>query len=117
MFIDDINLVDFVLEGTKAFVMLILIFILSNAGRRYPELSGESSWNWIIFGFMLMFIGFLFDWSDEFINYEASSTADSIEAAIEEISLIGGLILTTIGFSKWFSFVGRILGLTDRTAK
>ena len=117
MFIEDINMVDLSLEGAKAVGMLILLFILGHAGRRYPELSSEGSWNLILFGFMLMFVGFLFDWSDEFINYEISAMADSIESAIEEISLIGGLAMVTIGFSMWFSFVGRVLGLTDRTAK
>lgn len=116
MFIEDLNMVDLALEGSKALGMLILLFILSRAGRRYPELSSERSWNLIIFGFILMFVGFLFDWSDEFINYEASAVADSLESAIEEISLIGGLAMVTIGFSMWFSFVGRVLGLTDRTA-
>ena len=115
MFIEDINLVDLTLEGAKALGMLVLLFILGRAGRRYPELSSEGSWNLIIFGFMLMFVGFLFDWSDEFINYEISAMADSIESAIEEITLIGGLAMVTLGFSMWFSFVGRVLGLTDRT--
>ena len=65
----------------------------------------------VIFGFVLMFFGFLFDFSDEIINYASNPILEDAEGFIEEISLIGGLILVTLGFKSWFSFIGRILGL------
>lgn len=110
MFVDSINMTDVVLEGLKVLTTLILIIILINAGKRYPQLSG-GTWHIIIFGFVLMFTGFLFDFSDEIINYEANPIAENIEGLVEESTLIIGLILVTFGFKNWFSFIGRILGL------
>lgn len=110
MFAESINYTDVVLEGLKAIITLILVIVLSKAGNKYPQLSG-GAWGTIIFGFVLMFIGFLFDVSDEIINYDASDLASKAESAVEEGSLIIGLILVTVGFSKWFNFVGRMLGL------
>lgn len=110
MFVDSINMTDVVFEGLKALVTLILIFILIGASKRFPQLSG-SAWRMVIFGFVLMFFGFLFDWSDEIINYEAYPVLENIESLVEELSLIIGLILVSYGFKNWFSFVGRILGL------
>ena len=110
MFLEDINLVDVTLEGLKAIGMIFLIFTLLRAGKRYPSLSG-SRWNMIINGFLLMLIGFIFDWSDEFLNYEASPILETIQAFIEEVGLIGGLFMVTVGFSRWFAFISRFLGI------
>ena len=110
MFLDDIDLIDLVLEGLKVIGMIFLLFTLFRASKRYPSLSG-SRWNIIVNGFVLMLIGFTFDWTDEFINYEASSTLETIEAFIEEIGLIGGLFLVTVGFSRWLKFISRFLGI------
>lgn len=110
MFLDSVNMTDVVLEGLKVLTTFILIVILIRAGGRFPQLSG-GGWRIVIFGFVLMFFGFLFDFSDEIINYEANPVAENIEGLIEEASLIGGLILVTFGFKNWFSFIGRILGL------
>ncbi|MEZ5592450.1 MAG: hypothetical protein R3F53_17800 [Gammaproteobacteria bacterium] len=110
MFAESIDMTDVVLEGLKALTTLVLVVVLSRAGKRYPQLSG-GAWGMIIFGFVLMFIGFLFDFSDEIINYDASDIASKAESLIEEASLIIGLIMVTVGFSKWFNFVGRMMGL------
>ncbi len=110
MFVDSINLVDVVLEGAKAVCMLVLFLIISNAGTQYPQLS-KGPWKLILFGFFLMFLGFLADTSDEIIDYEMSDTLATIQSSFEELTLITGLILTTVGFKKWFEFVGRFLGL------
>lgn len=114
MFLEYINLVDVVLEGLKVIGMIFLIFTLLRAGKRYPFLSG-SRWNVIVNGFILMLIGFTFDWSDEFLNYEASPVLETLEAFIEEIGLIGGLFLVTVGFSRWFEFISRFLDIEAKT--
>ncbi len=113
MFVDSINWVDVALEGGKAICMLVLLFIVINAGGRYPQLT-KGPWKFITFGFMLMFLGFLADASDEIINYEVSKVVDAMQSMFEELTLIIGLILTTIGFNRWFDFVGRFLGLKPR---
>ncbi len=114
---DTINILDVVLEGAKALIMVVLVIIIWGAGRKFPQLSG-GSWNLIIFGFMLMAVGFFFDFSDELINYESAempSIISTLQSIIEEGCLIGGLLLVTIGFKKWFNFVGRFLGLKSET--
>jgi hypothetical protein len=116
MFIDDIKLIDVFLEGLKVLGMFFLILTLIDAGDRYPSLAGKR-WNMIISGFILMLIGFAFDWSDEFINYEASPVLNNLEVFMEEMGLIGGLFLVTFGFKRWFNFIGRFLGLTPNTKK
>lgn len=110
MFVEHINMIDVVLEGLKVVITFALIMILSKSGKRFPQLSG-GAWRMVIFGFILMFFGFLFDFSDEIINYEINPILEDAEGLIEELSLIGGLILVTLAFKNWFSFIGRILGL------
>ncbi len=110
MFIDDISAVDILLEGLKVLGMIFLLYTLFRASKRYPSLSG-SRWNLIVYGFILMLVGFAFDWTDEFINYEASAALETIQAFIEEIGLIGGLFLVTIGFNQWLRFISRFLGI------
>lgn len=114
MFLDDVNLVDFFLEGLKVIGMLFLLLTLIDAANRYPSLA-RGRWNLIINGFVLMLIGFAFDWSDEFIDYEAVPLLNTLQAFVEEIGLIGGLFLVTFGFKSWFNFVSRFLGITPKT--
>jgi len=114
MFLEDINLVDVTLEGLKVIGMIFLIFTLLREGKRYPSLSG-SRWNIIVNGFILMLIGFAFDWSDEFLNYEASLVLETLEDFIEEIGLISGLFLVTVGFDRWFKFISHFLDIEAKT--
>lgn len=90
--------------------MLGLIFILWSSGKKYPELSG-GSWNLILLGFIFIAIGMALDWSDEIINYKGVELFDLVETIIEEGILMLGFVLVTIGFNKWFAFVGRFLGI------
>ena len=110
MLVEHIDLVDFILEGIKAALVFSLVFILWRSGKKYPELSG-GSWNLILFGFICMAIGLMLDWSDEIINYGKIEVIDIIETVIEEGILMLGFVLVTIGFNKWFAFVGRFLGI------
>ncbi len=113
MLVEHIDLVDFTLEGIKTILVFSLVFILWRSGKKYPELSG-GSWNLILFGFICMAIGLLLDWSDEVIDYGKIALVDLVETIIEEGILMLGFILVTIGFKKWFTFVGRFLGI-DRS--
>lgn len=110
MFVEYIDIVDFILESIKAILVFGLIFILWKSGKKYPELSG-GSWNLILLGFICIAIGLTLDWSDEIINYKAINMVDVIETVIEEGILMLGFVLVTIGFNKWFAFVGRFLGI------
>ncbi len=113
MFLDDISLADILLEGLKVLGMIFLIWTLLDVADQYPSLAGRR-WNIIIYGFVLMLIGFAIDWTDEFINYEASPLLNNLEVFVEEIGLIGGLFLVTLGFKSWFKFMSRFLGITSR---
>ena len=110
MLLSEISSIDVFLEGLKVIGMLFLLVTIINAGRRYPALAGRD-WNLVIAGFVLMLIGFLFDWSDEFIDY-VGLELEFIQAFIEEVGLIGGLFLVTIGFNRWFNFVSRFMGIS-----
>ncbi|ACB52363.1 hypothetical protein cce_3015 [Crocosphaera subtropica ATCC 51142] len=112
MFLDEVSFLDIFLEGLKVLGMIFLLLTLVDAAEKYPSLAG-SRWNLIILGFVLMLVGFAFDWSDEFINYEASSLLNIIEVVIEEVGLIGGLFLVTFGFKSWFRFMSRFLGISS----
>lgn len=114
MFLEEIKLIDVILEGLKVVGMVFLLFTLYRVANRYPSLAG-SRWNVIVNGFIMMLVGFTFDWSDEIINYEASPLLETIQACIEEVGLIGGLFLVTFGFNRWFNFMSRFLGIAPKT--
>jgi hypothetical protein len=108
MFIEKIDSVDLILEGTKALLVCSLVFILWRSGKKYPELSG-GSWQVILLGFSCIGMGLLLDFSDEIINYHQIEMMDLVETIIEEGLLMLGFILVTIGFNKWSTFVGRFI--------
>lgn len=112
MFVEHINNTDIIIEGIKALLVLALVFVLWRCGKKYPELAG-GSWNLIIFGFICIEVAMLLDWSDEIIDYDAMGV-DLFETIFEEGLSMVGFVLTTIGFSKWFEFVGKFLGM-DRS--
>ena len=111
--LSEISIIDVVLEGIKVLGMCFLLGTLVGAGNRYPALAGKE-WNIIIIGFVLMLVGFAIDWSDEWIDYEAlGNNVVFLQAFIEEAGLIGGLFLVTYGFSRWFNFVSRFMGIAQ----
>lgn len=101
------------LQGVKFIAIIALLVVLLRAGRKYPELA-TTSWQWIIVGFVMMVVAFAVDLTGEFINYGASYMPHLFSIFIEEGALICGLFLIATGFSTWFEFVGRFLGLTPR---
>lgn len=112
MFLSDVSFADILLEGLKVVGMIFLLLTLVNASEQYPSIAGKR-WNIIIYGFILMLIGFAIDWTDEFIDYEASAQTAYLQAFIEEMGLIGGLFLVTFGFKRWFKFISRFLGISS----
>ncbi|MCK5872523.1 MAG: hypothetical protein KAG26_06835 [Methylococcales bacterium] len=110
MFIEQIDVIDLILEGTKALLGCNVVFILWRSGKKYPELSG-GSWNIILFGFSCITIGSILDFSDEIINYHQLEIVGHIEAILEEGLLMLGFIMVAFGFDKWSTFVGRFLGI------
>ncbi len=112
MFLNEVSFLDIFLEGLKVVGMIFLLLTLVDGADKYPSLAGNR-WNLIIAGFALMLVGFAFDWSDEFINYEAFPLLNTIQVVIEEVGLIGGLFLVTVGFKSWFKFMSRFLGISS----
>lgn len=111
MLIENISYIDLVVEAIKAALVLALIFILWRCGKKYPELAG-GSWNLIIIGFICIDFGMFLDVSDEIIGYrDAGTVVDLLETVIEEGSSMLGFVLITVGFGKWFDFVGKFLGM------
>jgi hypothetical protein len=106
-FIENIDYIDIVIESVKAILVLALIFILLRCGKKYPDLAG-GSWNLIIFGFIFIDIGMILDVSDEIIDYASFNLLESI---IEEGAVMLGFVLITVGFGRWFEFVGKFLGM------
>ena len=113
MFLSDVSFADILLEGLKVVGMIFLLVTLVNAAEQYPSMAGNR-WNIIIYGFILMLVGFTIDWTDEFIDYEASPLVSYLQAFIEEMGLIGGLFLVTFGFKRWFKFINRFLGIPSK---
>ena len=111
MILTEISTSDVLLEGVKVIGMCFLLYTLFDVGKRYPSLAGRD-WNLIIAGFLMMLIGFAFDWSDELIDYEGLQLGFQ-QAFIEEFGLIGGLFMVTIGFNRWFAFVRRFMGISQ----
>ncbi|MGK7961880.1 hypothetical protein [Crocosphaera sp.] len=112
MFLTEVSFLDIFLEGLKVIGMIFLLLTLVDGAEKYPSVAGNR-WNLIIAGFVFMLVGFAFDWSDEFINYEASPILNTIQVIIEEVGLIGGLFLVTFGFKSWFRFMSRFLGISS----
>lgn len=111
MFVENISYIDLVTEGIKATLVFALLIILWRCGKKYPELAG-GSWNLILIGFICIDVGMLLDLSDEIISYRnTSQIVDLVETVIEEGGSMLGFVLVTIGFNKWFQFVGKFLGM------
>jgi hypothetical protein len=111
MFVENISYIDLVTEGVKASLVFALLIILWRCGKKYPDLAG-GSWNLILIGFIFVDIGMFLDLSDEIISYRnTSQVVDLVESIIEEGSSMLGFVLITVGFSKWFQFVGKFLGM------
>ncbi len=109
--VEHISYIDIITESIKAILVLALLVILWRCGKRYPDLAG-GSWNLILIGFVCIDIGMFLDVSDEIISYRnTSDLVDLVENTIEEGCSMLGFVLITVGFSKWFQFVGKFLGM------
>ena len=101
------------LEGVQVIAMVALLAVLVRAGRKYPEIA-TTSWQWVIAGFVMTLLASLVDLSDEFVNYSVAYMPYLFATFISEAGLIGGLILAAMGFSTWFEFMARFLGLKPK---
>ena len=109
--VQDISYLDIITEAIKAVLVLVLLVILWRCGKKYPDLAG-GSWNLILIGFVCINIGMFLDVSDEVISYrDTSKLVNIIENTIEEGLSMIGFVLITVGFNKWFQFVGKFLGM------
>jgi uncharacterized membrane protein len=102
-----------VLEGIQVVAMIGLVVVLVRAGQKYQEIA-TASWQWVVAGFVMMLVASIVDLSDEFVNYEASYMPYLFATFIAKAGMIGGLILAAMGFSTWFEFMARFLGLKPK---
>jgi hypothetical protein len=102
-----------VLEGVQVIALIVLLAVLVRAGRRYPQIA-TASWQWIIVGFAMMLVATVVDFTDELFDYSATYMPYLFATFISEAGLVGGLILAAMGFSTWFEFMARFLGLTPK---
>lgn len=102
-----------VLEGIQVIALVVLLAVLVRAGRRYPQIA-TSSWQWVIIGFAMMLVATIVDFSDEIFDYGATYMPYLFATFISEVGLVAGLILAAMGFSTWFEFMARFLGLTPK---
>jgi hypothetical protein len=101
------------LEGVQVIAAAALLVVLVRAGRKYPEIS-TASWQWVIAGFVMMLIASLVDFADEIFNFSATYMPNLFATFISRGGMITGLILAALGFSTWFEFMVRFLGLKPR---
>ncbi len=101
------------LEAIQVIAMVVLLVVLVRAGRRYPEIA-TTSWQWVVVGFTMMLFASLVDFTDEVFNYKAAYMPNLFATFISKAGMIGGLILAAMGFSTWFEFMARFLGLRPK---
>lgn len=99
------NMIAIIFESLGFITSTILFLVVLFAGRRYPSLV-EGNWNLIVLGFFFFALGFGIDFADEF-EFANSDLFNTLET----IFLAGGLLLAAVGFSRWFNFMARFLGV------
>jgi hypothetical protein len=113
MLVESLDWFTILLEGIQVIAMIVLLFVLIRAGRKYPEIA-TTSWQWVIAGFAMMLLASVVDFSDAFFNYSASYMPYLFSIFISKAGMIGGLVLAAMGFSTWFEFMARFLGLKPK---
>ena len=83
----------------------ILFIVILLAGRRYPSLV-EGNWRLVVVGFFMFMLGFGIDFADEFELFDSD-----LYNTLETLFLSGGLLLAAVGFSRWFAFMARFMGV------
>jgi hypothetical protein len=101
------------LEGVQVIAGAVLLVVLVRAGRRYPEIS-TASWQWVVAGFAMILLASLVDFTDEIFNFSATYMPNLFATFISRGGMIAGLVLAALGFSTWFEFMARFLGLKPR---
>jgi hypothetical protein len=101
------------LQGIQVIAAAVLLVVLVRAGRKYPEIA-TTSWQWVIVGFAMIFIASLVDFTDEIFDYGAAYLPGLFATFLSGAGMVGGLVLAALGFSTWFEFMARFLGLRPR---
>ena len=101
------------LEGIQVIATIALLAVLVRAGRKYREIA-TTSWQWVIVGFAMMLLASVVDFSDAFFDYSAAYMPYLFATFISKAGMIGGLVLAAMGFSTWFEFMARFLGLRPK---
>lgn len=98
---------DIIFETIRAIVLLGIILRLVQAGRARKALAQEG-WGLIIAGFSLLFVGALFDITDNFpqLNQFIIIGDTEVQAFFEKIvGSLGGFIALAVGLIKWLPTV------------
>ncbi|MEN8141717.1 MAG: ATP-binding protein [Thermodesulfobacteriota bacterium] len=94
---------DIIIEIVRCIIVLAIFIYLWRVGNR-ETLSSENGWKFILTGFFLIFLGMLFDITDNFtsLNKFIIIGDTSVESYIEKIfGYFFGFLFLAIGFSKW----------------
>jgi len=101
------------LEGIQVIAAAVLLVVLVRAGRKYPEIA-TTSWQWVVVGFAMILVASLVDFTDEIFDYSAAYLPGLFATFLSGAGMLSGLILAAMGFSTWFEFMARFLGLRPR---
>jgi hypothetical protein len=98
---------DIIFESIRAIVLLGIIVCLVRAGKARKALAQEG-WGLIIAGFVLLFVGTLFDITDNFqqLNQFIIIGDTEVQAFFEKIvGSLGGFVAIAVGLIKWLPTV------------
>jgi hypothetical protein len=101
------------LEGVQVVAAVVLLVVLVRAGRKYPEIA-TTSWQWVVAGFAMISVASVVDFTDEIFNYGAAYLPGLFATFLSGAGMVVGLILAAMGFSTWFEFMARFLGLKPK---
>ena len=113
MLVQSLDWFRLLLEGIQVVAAAVLLVVLVRAGRKYREVA-TASWQWVVVGFALILVASLVDFTDQLFDYGAAYLPGLFATFLSGAGMVGGLILAAMGFSTWFEFMARFLGLKPR---
>ena len=103
----DSKIFDICLESVNTLAIGLILWSLRRACKR-NELRRQSGWRWIVAGYFLLFVGSLFDLSDNFssLNRLVIFGSTPAEAFMEKVvGYLGGFSCIFVGFVRWLPTV------------